>query len=232
MSENKRVLPPSDKFASCPYDENIFDYYNGQFETVYVLLHPFIKSDMIDWDKITAKTYPSKNEMIEKCTPVAWQEILKITPFKNISEIDVGLRSWIHGIKKHNENFVDYLHKLYDEEHIVTPSEGDLPPLIENRLYAAIKKLGYEWLWIGNEFADERKLHYIDELISGDLIPTQDSIFTHDYALLLTTHWDSHCSFLCSSKNTIEKILAIDPFEGFYCTSDTQVYWGLHSSDK
>jgi hypothetical protein len=232
MSENKRVLPPSDKFASCPYDENILEYYKGQFKFVYVLLHPFCKSDVIDWNTITPETYPSKDDMIEKCTPVTWQEVLKITPFKNISEIDVGLRSSIHGIKKHNETLVDYLQKLYDETLIVTPLEGDLPPLLENRLYAAIKKLGYEWLWVGSELADERKLHYIDDLVSGDLIPNHGSIFTHDYSLLVTTHWDSHCSFLCSSKNTIEKILAIDPFEGFYCTPDTQVYWGLHSNAK
>ncbi len=229
MSENKRVPPPSDKFASCPNDGNILEFYKGKFEAVYVLLHPFIKSDVIDWDKITPQTYPSKNEIMEKCISVTWQDILKITLFKNISEIDVGLRSWVHGIIKHNDTFVAHLEKLYDEARIVTPPEGDLPPLLENRLYAAMKKLGYEWLWVESEFADERKLHCIDDLISGDLIPTHGSIFTHDHTLLITTHWDSHCSFLCSSRAMIEKILAVDPFEGFYCTPDTQVYWGLHS---
>jgi Protein of unknown function (DUF2711) len=232
MSENRRALPPLDKFASCPHDGNILEYYKGQFKAVYVLLHPFMKSDLIDWDEITPATYPSKKEIIEKCSPVNWQDILKISPFKNISEIDVGLRSWIHGIKKYNETFIEYLQNLYNEAQFVAPAEGDLSPLIENRLYAAIKKLGYEWLWVATELADERKLHQIDDLISGDLLPAHGSIFTHDYSLLVTTHWDSHCSFLCGSKNMIEKILAIDPFEGFYCAPDTQVYWGLNSSHE
>ena len=31
-------------------------------------------------------------------------------------------------------------------------------------------------------------------------------IFTHDHSILVTTHWDSHFSFLCSSKKNIEEI--------------------------
>lgn len=53
-------------------------------------------------------------------------------------------------------------------------------------------------------------------------IPYSGCVFTPDHSLLVTTHWDSHCSFLCSSK---EKI---DTFEGFYCTSKTEVFWSLY----
>lgn len=40
----ERDLPPSpepDKYASCPLDGRVLDYYKGAFDSVYVLLHPF-----------------------------------------------------------------------------------------------------------------------------------------------------------------------------------------------
>ncbi len=66
----------------------------------------------------------------------------------------------------------------------------------------------------------------IDYLIANDLLDVCN--YTEDYQLLFATHWDSHCTFLCSSKKIIDQILEIHPFEGFFCTPKTEVYWGLH----
>lgn len=160
-----------------------------------------------------------------------WVGLFKRTVqgFKNIAEIDVGLRTRIHGIKEKfaNEEFANRLNDLFDEN-IICPPEGDIPPLLENRIYSAIKTLGHEWLWVADEFGTERKLTWIDDLIEKDLVSSHGCVFTHDHSLLITTHWDSHCSFLCSSKDIIEKILSVDNFEGFYCSPKTEVYWGLY----
>jgi len=48
MTENSK--PERDKFASCPDDGNILDYYKGQFDSVYVLLTPFIKPITFDME--------------------------------------------------------------------------------------------------------------------------------------------------------------------------------------
>lgn len=225
-----RVLPESEKFASCPYDEKILPFYEGQFDSVYVLLHPFFKPLKIDIERFCPSKWPTKQEIIEGGEPVSWHEILKLTGLQNLSEIDVGLRTSIHGIKKELSN-VDAskkLNALFEEHNIIHPSHGDLSPLLENRILQAIKSIGENWLWVGDDIGTERKLHWIDDLIAKDAIPTSGCLFTHDHTLLVTTHWDSHCSFLCSSRDVIEKILAVDNFEGFYCTPDTQVYWGVY----
>ena len=139
------------------------------------------------------------------------------------------MRSRISGItqKFSNPDFVDQLDAL-EKSNIICPSEGDIPELLENRLFIAIKDLGHDWLWVADEFGTERKLTWIDDLIEKDLVPSSGSVFTHDHSILITTHWDSHCSFLCSTKDIVEKILAVDNFEGFYCTPKTEVYWGLY----
>lgn len=51
--------------------------------------------------------------------------------------------------------------------------------------------------------------------------------FTHDNELLVTTHWDSHFSMLCSDKETIERIVKHCDLEGFYCDDQTEIYWSV-----
>ncbi len=224
-----RVLPTPEKFASCPYDEKILPFYEGQFDCVYVLLHPFLKPTAIDIGRFCPSEWPDKHEIINGCDSISWQEIIGLSGLNSLSDIDIGLRTSIGGLKKElsNEQFSKKLTEL-EQQNIIQPQEGDIPPLLENRLLKTIKELGHNWLWVGDEFGTERKLLWIDDLVEKDEIPSHGCIFTHDHSLLVTTHWDSHCSFLCSSKEVIEKILSLDPFEGFYCTPNTEVYWGVY----
>jgi hypothetical protein len=226
----ERVLPTPEKFASCPYEGKILEFYEGQFESVFSLLHPFFKPISIDSELFYPETWPSKNEIIEGCEIIKWQEVLQLTRLETISEIDIGLKTSILALKesKCNHEYADILKKLTKDEDIIHPPEGDLPPLLENRIYSALKNIGYKWLWVGDEFGTERQLHWIDDLMAKEQIPAHGCVFTHDHNVLVATHWDSHCSFLCSSKETIEMILEFDDFEGFYCTPKTEVYWGLY----
>jgi hypothetical protein len=102
--------------------------------------------------------------------------------------------------------------------------------LLHDNVLQAIQCLGYEWVWIGDEFCTERKLYWIDDLKGSDANATRGhcNVFTPDKALLWTTHWDSHFSFLCSSRRNLEVIEKKYQFEGFFCAQDTQVYWSVH----
>lgn len=227
---SKRVLPEPEKYASCPYDGRILEYYEGQFDSVFILLHPFIQPVRINLNRFRPSTWPNKKEIIEGCVSVSWKKVLELTGLNTLSDIDIGLRTSISGIKKEfcNEVFAGKLDDLIEERAIVHPTEGELSPLLENRLFQGVKAIGYDWLWVGDEFGTERKLYWIDDLIEKDEVPSHGCVFTHDQNLLITTHWDSHCSFLCSTRDRIERILALDHFEGFFCSEKTEVYWGLH----
>ena len=229
MSED-RTLPTADKYTSCPSDGKILDYYKGQFKSVYILHHPFIKPNNCKIKRFHTGKWPSKHEIINYCSPVLWNEVIALTDQKNISEIDVGLRTSISSLNEEyfNEDFVNSLNKLYEDHEIISPEEGEIPPLLENRVYEAILSLGYKWLWVGDEFCTERKLFWIDDLIKGDEIPNHGCVFTPDKTILVTTHWVSHCFFICSSKSIIDKMLRIESFEGFFCTYKTEVYWGCY----
>lgn len=231
MAKRVAPVPPKQaKYASCPNDGRILEYYKGQFDSVFILLHPFLLPKTIDMSRFCPEKWPGKHEIIEGCEAVSWARVLELTSLDSLSDIDIGLRTCIGGVQGDlaNRSYADILDKLTEESNVIHPMEGALPPLLENLIYESIKVLGHEYLWVGDEWGTERKLHWIEDLIEKAEVLGSRCVFSHDHRLLVTTHWDSHCSFLCSSKEIIEQILDVNKFEGFYCTEKTEVYWGFN----
>lgn len=227
-----RVFPPPDVYASCPQDGRILEYYVGVFDWVYVMLNPFIKPVTLSIDRFTSESYPTRREIQEGCKRVAWSEILRKTQLKNISAVDVGLRTSIGGLRKEFEDneSAKRLLDLESEDHLLLPPEGEHPDLLHDSVLKWLKEIGYDCVWVGDEFCSKRKLHLIDDLLSEHepTIRGHANVFTPDKRLLWTVHWDSHCTFLCGTPEHPAKNSVEAKFEGFFCREGTHVYWGLH----
>lgn len=226
-----RVLPAPDRFAACPLDGRILEYYAGVFEAAYVLLHPFIKAVSIGRELFAPFTYPKRTAIAKNCTSVSWEEVARMAGLPSIAAVDIGLRSGILGLRSDlsNQDYAARIDSLFESESIVPPPEGAFSDLLHDRIRSAIQSVGQEWVWVGDEFGTERKLRWIDDLKEQDAGPTRGhcNVFTPDKALLWTTHFDSHFSFLCSSRSTLEAIQDAYAFEGFYCKPETEVYWSV-----
>jgi len=55
-------LPTPDAFATCPTEGRILEYYAGTFESVFVLLHPFMKAVSIGIEQFKPTTYPARSK--------------------------------------------------------------------------------------------------------------------------------------------------------------------------
>jgi hypothetical protein len=229
----ERILPTPDVFATCPSDGKILEYYAGTFEAVYVVLHPFIKAVSISGDQFTPSTYPERSTIVDSCRPVSWAEVAAKAALPSIAAVDIGLRTMIGGLKAEfsNREYADKIESLAQSDHILTPPEGCFSDLLHNRMLLSIQDLGYKWVWVGDEFSTERKLYWIEDLMTHEAKATWGhcNVFTPDKALLWTTHWDSHFSFLCSSERNVAAIQEKYQFEGFACTPLTEVYWSVRS---
>jgi len=229
----ERVLPEPDHFATSPYEGRILEYYAGTFEAVYILLHPFIRAVSIETTRFAPGTYPSLTSIVKNCTPVPWAEVARKADLPSIAAVDIGLRTMIRGLKEEfsNRRFADGIESLRASDQIHPPSEGYFSELLHDEVFSSIQELGYEWVWVGDEFCTERKLHWIEDLKNQDDGPTSGrrraNVFTPDKALLWTAHWDSHFSFLCSSEHNLNAILEQHPLEGFFSGPRTEVYWSL-----
>jgi hypothetical protein len=226
-----RTLPSPDLFASCPLEGKIIEYYSGTFEAVYISLNPFIRPTSIDKAQFKPGTYPNRREIVANCEPVPWSEVKHLAALPSLAAVDIGLRTGIHGLNQELENqtYAAAIDALCDLQNILTPLEGHFPDLLHDKILQGIQGLGYEWLWVGDEFCTERKLHWIDDLKNQDdgLTRGRFNVFTPDKRLLWTVHWDSHFSFLCSSQPNLTALLNRCKLEGFFCTTSTEVYWSV-----
>ena len=226
-----RNLPAPDIYASCPLDGKVLEYYAGTFEAVYVCLNPFIKPISIDVAEFLPGAWPDRARITANCKAVCWAEVAQLAKLPSLAAVDIGLRTGIRGVKKELENsdYAGAIEALIETHGILAATEGLFPELLHDEILQSIRGLGYEWLWVGDEFCTERKLHWIDDLTNQDRGLTQSryNVFTPDKQLLWTIHWDSHFSFLCSSREDLTTIQSMSGLEGFFCTPSTGAYWSV-----
>lgn len=230
----ERILPPPDAFATCPTEGKILEYYAGAFEAVFVLLHPFIKIVSIAKEEFVPATYPGRSKIVSHCVPVSWAEVAAKAGLPSIGAVDIGLRTMIRGLKAEysNQEYAGKIESLDESHHILAPPEGCFSDLLHDKVLQTIQGLGYEWVWVGDEFGTERKLYWVEDLKGQDAEATARhhcNVFTPDKGLLWTTHWNSHFSFLCSSRRSLAAIQKASQSEGFFCTPNTEVYWSVRS---
>jgi len=231
MSEPRR-MPEPHRYAVCAYEDiPIKEFYKGIFEEVFIFYHPFIKTTTLCYETWKSGSYLGKNNILAHCEPISWAEFLKLASIENVKKLDIGLRTYIGGL---NEKFADKataktIRDVCEKNRMIIPSEGFFSEFLINKILYAIKKEGHEWIWYGDEFGSERKLQLIDNLISTDehFGNKRINLFTHDHEILLTTHWDSHFTLLCSDKENVKKIVNACNLEGFYCTDNTKIYWSI-----
>lgn len=224
-----RKVPPPDKFASFPYDGKILAYFDGVFEAVFVVMQPFCQIEKENQWILNRNIDVAKQEFVRYAKPIFWQEVMQKLNIGEYQDLETGIQSRENRLYEHLQRIdIKYqLLALENECNIFAPETNEIAPYFENDILNVIKKLGYDWVWIGDEFATERKLHYIDDLIVDDKEIGAGMIFTPDYQLLIATVWGVSSLFICSSKQMIERIRQFTDFEGFYCTPQTQVVWNI-----
>lgn len=227
----ERIFSDPHRYAICaPESLPIKEYYKGVFEEIYIFFNPFIKPKTIDYKLFYTNSNPTRNEVRDNCEIVTWQQFLTLSGIESFKKLDVGLRTNILGLRKEyeNENIAKVIRDTCRNEEIAEPTEGFFPYFIMDHLLMGIKSIGHNWIWCGDEFASERKLKFINDIIKdNNMLDQCKNLFTNDNQILITTHWDSHFSLLCSDTNTVEYLVDFCELEGFYCTDSTEIYWSI-----
>jgi len=201
------------------------------FDDVYVLLSPFLKPIGIPTTRFVPDTWPDRREICASSKPVSWETIRQSANLPSLAAVDIGLRTRILGLKPEfaNQEYSERLEDALERDGLIAPTEGEPPDLLHNAVLEVFQTLGHQWVWVGDEFCSERKLHWIEDL-KTELVPTikgHCNVFSPDKTLLWTVHWDSHFSFLCSATRTRLDNTGLLGFEGFFCEASTEVYWSV-----
>ena len=228
----ERILPAPDKNIVCAdADIPILDFYQEYYDSVYIMLHPFIKITAPDKMEFKPGNWPKKEQLTKYTEKLSWKEFLELSGLKTIKRLDVALRTSIGGLKKQVENKedADLLQTISESHNLIEPAEGRFHELLIDDMMRALQHLGHDWVFIGDEFGEERKLEYIQDIIDNKVKPgtAMRNWYTHKNEALFTVHWDSHFTLLCSDRQTINKILEMYPLEGFFCDNTTEIYWSV-----
>lgn len=218
--------------ALCPQDGRILEHYAGEYDAVYVALSPFIRPVSISLDLFCPETYPDHQAIVAACASVTWAEVQKLGGFASIEEIDIALKTSILGLRDHllRNDLAQKLASCIEDAGICPPAEGYHPEL----MFAAVMRM-FEGkareplVMVVDEFGEASTTYPIGDLLAGKVrLPSHCNIHTPDRSLLWTVHWDSHCTFLCSSMETLQDLRVHEALEGFYCSPETEVYWSLY----
>jgi hypothetical protein len=228
MTANRSYLDSKPPFEAahnciCAYDDiPILSFYKGYFESVYIILHPFYKEDR-------------EGKMVDIIT---WKDFASLAGFADINQLDIALRNSILGLNQKWENDVDVnvLKDTCKRYNLQMPTEGVFQDALKSIMLRILQEEGHNYMFVADEFGLERKVTHIQDFLEGkdDITLTYDghnNWYTNHNEILYTSHWDSHFTMLCSSKVTIENILARHNFEGFYCDENTKIYWSLRDID-
>jgi hypothetical protein len=131
----------------CAYaDMPILEFYQGYFDTVYIMLHPFYRTD--EQGKITQV--------------VSWQEFLTLAGFRDTNQLDVALRNTIGGLIKKWEtpDDVQTLKRTCESHGLRIPSEGYFQDSLRVDMLTSVQELGHHYLFVSDEFGYERKVDY------------------------------------------------------------------------
>ncbi len=215
----------------CTEEGKIKEYFGNKFEAAFICLFPFIECAKIPVSRFGTDDAPTNLEIFRNCKPVKWSEIVSKLALKSIGELDIGLRTCIHGLKKElcDEVLADKICAL-ESQSIIEPWEGEVSPFIAFPFLNFLKAKGYGTVLCTNEFSAQiQKLPVGDILQDKTEIDFIQNIETEDEKILLSTHWDSHFSVLLSSEKLVREFISAYNIEGFFCDENTEIYWSLHN---
>ena len=210
-------------------NESIKTYYEGVFESVFIMFHPFLIP--IDEPAVINRYIDmNKNEVEQQFRAITWEEMRQKLGFQDVSRIDRALRTMIGALKPHAEDregakqIIEYC----ERENILPPSEGALSDLLENQVLRVLLEMGEGWIWSGDEFCMERHLIHLRDTLAADTWGIQHrTFFGYQHEWLIVPPWDSHFTLFCGSRAWVENVVDRCELEGFYCDDDTTINWSF-----
>jgi hypothetical protein len=215
------------------YDEPLLTAYDGQFESVYVILHPFVSvPDDLAWK--TTKKYPSDEQIVGAGAKCTWAHVAAETGLSTCARLNQALLTSIRSI---NEDLRDYaacdaLKNFLESGSVWMPGEGRFEPLLQMDFLNAFEAAGRGELIFVPEFpnVDPVQRLNVPRLRSREeTFPNRGTLTALDSSFLLTVDWDSFFTLFYGPRAFLTKVVRGHNLEGFFATPTTEHSWFNYS---
>lgn len=207
--------------------------YDGKFEAVYVILHPFISvPDRLSW-KATHQ-YPSDEQILSQGSKCSWASVAAQTGIQTCSKLSQALLTSIGSL---GEELRDYpaaaaLRTFLESGSVWIPEEGRFEPLLQRDFLDVFETAGHEELIFVPEFphVDPVQRLKITSLRNRESsFPARGTLAAPDGSFLFTVDWDSFFTLLYGPRDLLTSIVRQQKLEGFFAEPTTEHNWFNYS---
>lgn len=174
--------------------------------------------------------YPSWSLLKRLATPVSWSQVASETNL-SLHHIAIGLLTSIGavGSRWQNNQMADKLEKYADACGLFYPTEGDIPPLLEAHLEAALNKIGIDHLHAVDEFGTHQRIVPASEFSSEKAVmadtPCHSRLVSTSIDVIVASHWDSFWTVVAGPRRFVTDLAVHKEFDAVIATSDTTNAW-------
>jgi hypothetical protein len=222
-----------DRFIYPPNDAPLADAYGGLYESVFIILHPFVSvPDNLAWK--TTKQYPSDEQILSLGSKCPWARVAAQTGLPTCCKLNHALLTSTRSIA---DELCDFpagtaLQSYLQSASVWMPVQGRFEPLLQMDFLDAFQAAGQEELIFVPEFphTDPIQLIHISRLRNRkDAFPSRGTLLAPDETFLLTVDWDSFFTLFYGSRVFVTEVVRQQHLEGFFATPTTEHSWFNYS---
>ena len=222
-----------DQYVYPTYEEPLAEAYGGRFESVYVVLHPFIRMpEAFSW-RVTQQ-YPDDAEILANGAKCPWAEVAAPTGMGACARLNQALLTSIGALAEHVADYDarDKLQTFLQASPVWMPVEGRFEPLLQADFMNAFEAAGHRELIYVPEFPQKDPVQplALSELKLGALpFPAGGSLVAPDESFLFTVDWDSFFTLMYGARSVVDKFVREREIEGFFAAPTTEHGWFNYS---
>jgi hypothetical protein len=235
MSAGRRYAPRvrEEKFTYPPYGLPLVEAYDGRFEAVFVVLHPFIRvPERLSWT-VTGR-YLTDPDIVARGARYTWTEVCRQTQLASCAQLNQALLTATGSLSGELADPVGRhaLQSFLQSHPVWMPTEGRFEPLLQQDLLRVFAARGCSDLVYVPEFPASAPIERlsVDRLRNGSIpFPGCGTLLAPDASFLFTVDWDSFFTLFYGSKDFITQMARELDFEGFFVTANTDHAWFNYS---
>jgi hypothetical protein len=218
-----------EEFVYPPSDAPLAEAYQGRFESLYVILHPFVRvPDKLAWR--ATRAYPSEEQIAAAGEKIHWAEVASQTGMRGAAGLNHALLTSIAAIYPEFGDFAarDRLQQFLEAGNVWMPSGGSFEPLLHSDILDAFDAAHKSSLIFVPEFPS------VDPILPfnlarlknhTDCFPTRGSVLPEDASFLFTVDWDSFFTLFYGPRKFVAAWVKRRKVEGFFANVTTEHYW-------
>ena len=215
------------------YDTPLIEAYDGRFESVFVILHPFIHvPGDLAWK--ATRQYPDDEQILAAGTKCTWAEVALETRLRACAQVNQALLTSIGSITDEVSDFEahDAIKRFLESEPVWMPTEGRFEPLLHMDFLIAFEAAGKEELVFVPEFPDVDGVQRFEVArlkSGGETFPSRGSLVAPDESFLFTVDWDSFFTLFYGPRELASEVVCRRNLEGFFANLTTEHFWFNYS---